>query len=119
VVADALSTRPSIYGMTDISVDLKVHLLVEYSKNRFACELMDGKIQDENFRIMDDIIYYKGQIFLVLESEFKGRVLKACHDLPLARHQGFVKIYMQVTERFTWRGMKNDVMHHVRGCSTC
>ena len=42
VVADALSRRPLVYAMTDISVDWKAHLLVEYSKNRFACELMDG-----------------------------------------------------------------------------
>jgi hypothetical protein len=75
VVADALSRRPSVYAMTDISVDWKAHLLVKYSKNRFACELMDGQVQDDNFRIMDDIIYYKGQIFLVLESEFRRRVL--------------------------------------------
>jgi hypothetical protein len=60
VVADALSRRPSIYAMTDISVDWKAHLLVEYSKNQFACQLMDGQVQDDNFRIMDDIIYYKG-----------------------------------------------------------
>jgi hypothetical protein len=93
VVVDALSRRPSVYAMTDISVDWKAHLLVEYSKNRFACELMDGKVQDDNFRIMDDIIYYKGRIFLVPESEFKRRVLQACHDSPLAGHQGFVKTY--------------------------
>jgi hypothetical protein len=37
VVADVLSRRPSVYAMTDISVDWKVRLLVEYSKNSFAC----------------------------------------------------------------------------------
>ena len=42
VVADALSRRPSIYAMTDISVDWKALLLVEYSKNRFSYELMNG-----------------------------------------------------------------------------
>jgi hypothetical protein len=69
VVADASSRKPLVYyAMTDISVDWKAHLLVEYSKNRFACELMDGQVQDDNFRIMDDIIYYKGRILLVLES---------------------------------------------------
>jgi hypothetical protein len=66
VVADALSRRPLVYAMTDISVDWKAHLLVEYSKNRFACELMDGQVQNDNFKFIDDIIYYKGQIFLVL-----------------------------------------------------
>jgi hypothetical protein len=44
IVADALSRRPSMYAMSDISVDWKAHLLVEYSKNQFACQLMDGKI---------------------------------------------------------------------------
>jgi hypothetical protein len=76
VVADALSRRPSIYAMTDISVDWKAHILAEYSKKKFACEVMDGHVQDENFRIMDDIIYYKGQMFLVPESTFRPRCYK-------------------------------------------
>jgi hypothetical protein len=42
VVVDALSRRPSVYAMTDISVDWKAQLLVEYSKKKFACEVMDG-----------------------------------------------------------------------------
>jgi hypothetical protein len=60
VVADDFSRRPSVYSMTDISVDWKAHLLVEYSKNKFTCEIMDVQVVDDNFRIMDDIIYYKG-----------------------------------------------------------
>jgi hypothetical protein len=71
VVVDALSRRPSLYAMTNISVDWKAHVLVEYSKNRFACELMDGQVQDNNFKIVDDIIYYRGRIFLITESTFK------------------------------------------------
>ena len=75
IVADALSKRPSVYAMTDISVDKKAHLLVEYSKNQFACQLMDVQIQDDNFIVIDDIIYYKGQIFLVPESALKAKIL--------------------------------------------
>jgi hypothetical protein len=60
VVEDALSRRPSVYAMTDISVDWKAHLLVEYSRNQFACQLLDEQIQDDNFRVIDGIIYYKG-----------------------------------------------------------
>jgi hypothetical protein len=41
---------------------------------------MDGQIKDDNFIIMDGIIYYKGRILLVLESAFKAKVLHACHD---------------------------------------
>jgi hypothetical protein len=57
MVADALSRRPSVYAMTDIPVDWKACLLVEYSKNKFSCEVMDGQVIDENFQIMDNIIY--------------------------------------------------------------
>jgi hypothetical protein len=42
VVADALSRRPSIYAMTDVSVDWKDLLVIKYSKNQFACQVMDG-----------------------------------------------------------------------------
>jgi hypothetical protein len=93
VVVDSLSRRPSVYSMIDILVDLKAHLLVEYSKNRFACDLIDGQVQDDRYRIIDDIIYYKGIIFLVPESLFKVKVLQEFHDSPLAGHQGFIKTY--------------------------
>jgi hypothetical protein len=42
IVADALSRRPTTCYLMEISTDRKSHLLVEYSKNKFACEVMDG-----------------------------------------------------------------------------
>jgi predicted metal-dependent hydrolase len=56
---------------------------------------------------------------LVLESAFKAKVLQACHDSPVAGHQGFVKTYRQVRERFSWKGLKEDVMRHIKECTTC
>jgi hypothetical protein len=58
VVAYALSRRPSPYSMLEISFEWKSHLLVEYSKNKFACELMDDQVQDDRYKLVDDIIYY-------------------------------------------------------------
>jgi hypothetical protein len=40
-VVDALSRRPDMCLLTEISADWKSHLVVEYSKNKFACEVMD------------------------------------------------------------------------------
>ena len=42
VVADALSRRSLGCSMMDICTDWNAHLLVEYSKNKFAYEVMDG-----------------------------------------------------------------------------
>jgi hypothetical protein len=113
-VADALSRRPSIFSMSGMSVDWKEHLIVEYAKDQFACQLLDMKIQDDNFRVINVLIYYKGQIFLVPGSALKAKILHACHNSPVAGHQGISKTYRQVRERFAWKGLKEDVMKHVK-----
>ena len=93
--------------------------MVEYSKDKFACKLLDGQIQDDRYRVIDDIIYNKNKIFLVPESPLKKKILQASHDSPLAGHQGFLKTYRQIRERFSWKGLKKDVIQHVRECSLC
>jgi hypothetical protein len=93
VVADALSRRPSIFSMTGVLVDWKDHLVMEYVKDQFACQLLDGQVQDDNFWIINDLIYYKVQIFLVPRSAFKAKILQACHDSLMAGHQGIGKTY--------------------------
>ena len=42
VAADALSRRPTSLSLMRIEPDWKAHLLVEYSKDRFACEVLEG-----------------------------------------------------------------------------
>jgi hypothetical protein len=44
IVVDALSRRPATCSLMEISADWKSHLFVEYSKNKFACEVMDGQM---------------------------------------------------------------------------
>jgi hypothetical protein len=67
-IVDALSRKPEICSLAEISADWKSHLLIKYSKNKFSCELMDHNIQDDMYKVVDDIIYYKGRIYLVPES---------------------------------------------------
>jgi hypothetical protein len=62
IVADALSRRPAACSLMEISVDWKSHLLVEYSKNKFNFEVMDGKIQDDRYRVIDNVIFYKDRV---------------------------------------------------------
>lgn len=65
IVTNALFRKPTICSLIEISADWKAHLLVEYSKSNFACESMDGKVQDDTYKVADDIIYYKDRIYLV------------------------------------------------------
>ena len=119
VVADALSRRPTTLSLRGMDADWKAQLLVEYSKDDFSCEILDGVVSDERYRVMDEIIYYQDWIFLAKNSKLKEKILLASHDSPLARHQGFTKIYRSIRERLSWKGLKEDVLRHVRECPIC
>jgi hypothetical protein len=55
----------------------------------------------------------------VPDSGLKKKILTAVHDSPLTCHQGFFKTYRQIRKRFSWKGLKQDVMRHVGECVTC
>ena len=47
IVADALSQRPS-FSLMDIAKNWKDMLLVEYAEDKFACDVLDGIMGDDN-----------------------------------------------------------------------
>ena len=65
------------------------------------------------------IIYYKERIYIVLESALKENIMEAMHNTPLAGHLGYFKTYRKIRERFTWKGLKDDVLKNVREGVTC
>ena len=69
--------------------------------------------------MIDDVIYYKDRIYLVLGSKLKERVMHASHKLPLVGHPSYMKTYRSICEIFSWKGLKEDVLRHVRECLTC
>ncbi|XP_057812846.2 uncharacterized protein LOC131026858 [Cryptomeria japonica] len=114
-VVDALSRRPSLAALcslSEISADWKSQLLVEYSKDQHACEVMDGLVLDDKYSVVDDVIYYKSRVYLVPGSQLKEWILHAYHDTPTARHPGYGKTYREVRERFFSKGLKDDVLRH-------
>ncbi|KAH9326380.1 hypothetical protein KI387_006558 [Taxus chinensis] len=54
----------SLCWSSEVSVDWRPHLLVEYSKDRHTCEILDGHIQDDNYRLEDEMLLYQGRLSL-------------------------------------------------------
>jgi hypothetical protein len=54
----------------------------------------------------------------VPDSGLKKNILTTIHDSPLVGHQCFFKTYRQIRERFSWKGLKQDVMRHISECVT-
>ena len=52
LVVDALSRRPSI-SLMDVAEDWKAILEVEYAKDKFACELFDGRRHDDRHKVLE------------------------------------------------------------------
>ena len=96
VVADALSRKPNLCSLTSISVDLKVSIILEYAKDSFATKILDKLVDDNRYKVVDELIYYKNMIFLVPGSKTKERILRAFHDTPLAGHQGYFITYKKL-----------------------
>ena len=71
---------------------------------------------DDRYRVINEIIYYRDRIFLTEGSQLKKKILQASHDSPLSSHQGFTKTYRAIRERFSWKGLEEDVLLHVREC---
>ena len=65
---------------------------------------------DDRYRVIDEIIYYRDRIFLNEGSQLKKKILQASHDSPLEGHQEFTKTYRTIRERFSWKGLKEDVL---------
>ena len=55
VVVDALSRNPTL-SLMEFLVDWKMQLVVEYSKNMFACMLLDGLIHDDAYNVINEFI---------------------------------------------------------------
>ena len=66
--------------MVDISEDWRHLILVEYAKDTWALGFIDGLIQNSDFTLVNEIIIYKGRIYLVPGSKVKRMVLRVYHD---------------------------------------
>ena len=101
MVVDALSRRLAALPLMSLDMDWRAQLLVEYSKDCFAYEILDGQVTSDRYRVMDEVIYFRDQIFLTVSSQLKKKVLRASHDSPLSGHQMFTKTYRANRERFS------------------
>lgn len=115
-MVDALSRKPTTLSLMSLDADWRAQLLVEYSKDHFAYEVLDGQISNDRCKVMDEVIYYRDKIFLTRTYHLKEKILHESHDSPLSGHQGFTKTYKAIKERFSWRGLKEDILRHVREC---
>ena len=122
VVIDALSQKDDEFKAYVISVAIPNWLdeiQGEYAKDPDTSALIDDPNQGPKFEWKNDILWYKGRIYLSPTSRFKTKVLIESHDSPAAGHVGFFKTYYNAKQSFYWKGMYKDIPKYVAECDTC
>lgn len=93
--------------------------MIEYIKDEFGQGILDGTVRNKRYIVREGLILKRNRIFLTPNSEMKEKVLHALHSIPLVGHPDITKKYKVVRERFTWKGLKQDVLRLVQECVQC
>jgi hypothetical protein len=64
----------------------------------------------------NDEICYKGNLYLIKQSQLKSTMLSELHATPIVGHLGFTKTYDRVKCSFFWDGMKKGIHTFVVEC---
>lgn len=67
---------------------------------------LDPLLQDDNWR-------------LVIPKDLRPQTMAECHDEPTAGHQGVLKTYKRMQQRYYWPKMRKDVATYVSRCDVC
>jgi hypothetical protein len=92
---------------------------IEHAKNTETCSIINDLTQYPKFEWKNDILWYKGRIYLNTNSKFKTKVLQEAHDCPAAGHAGFFKTYYNARQSFFWKGMSAYIQKYVAECDLC
>ena len=66
---------------------------MEYSKDLFACMILDDQLHEEGYSVRDGVIYYHSRIFLSRASKLKQKLLQVAHKYFLLSHTYSMKAY--------------------------
>jgi len=70
------------------------------------------------YRVDNGVVFHGDKETLVKSKV--ASVLKACHDNPASGgHFGRDKTLGKISQRYYWKGMKNDIRRYVNNCAKC
>ena len=91
-------------------------LLMEYSKDLFTCKVLDGKVMDEEYQVVNGIIYVHNQIYLTKYSRLKDKLLDTTYEVLLSNPTSFIKTCHTILDGFMWEYFKQEMHSHMSKC---
>lgn len=112
VVADPMSKKDEESILLAVSVVIPEWLneiQSEYVKDPEITVIINNIPDNSKFEWKNDILWYKGRIYLNSSSKFKSKILKESHDSLSAGDVGFFKTYYNARQSFFWKRMSRDI----------
>jgi hypothetical protein len=67
----------------------------------------------------DEILIYRGIIYVPNSQELKKLILREMHNVPYVGHPGYQKTIAAVKSQYYWPGMKKEVSDFISRCLEC
>ena len=122
IVADALSRKEEevqVYAVSMVIPKFLDKIQTKHAKITKVCSIINNINQYPKFEWKNDLLWYKGRIYLSANSKFKTKVCKESHHCPAVGHVGFYKTYYNERESFVLKGMNSEIHKYVAECDTC
>jgi hypothetical protein len=128
-VVDALSRRVhELHDRTIImyQVDLKDRIAeaskIDFHYKELVAKLQQGNLQQkiEEYKLdNDEILKYRGRIYVPNSQELKNMILGEMHNVPYDGHPRYQITIAAVKSQYYWPGMKKEVAYFISRCLEC
>jgi len=82
-------------------------------------QLLQDPISVPRYSLSEELLFYKGKIWLGSASKFRPLLLQEFHSSLVGGHAGVAKTLQRLSANFFWSSMRSDVHEFVSNCSTC
>ena len=73
----------------------------------------------KHWQIIDELIYYKNQLYIPNNAELRTQIANGCHDSQIVGHFGQDETIEIVCQDFYWKGLTAWINDYVRSCDEC
>ena len=96
---------------------------VERMRRRFTNrdQVVQDRLKDgeEGWSESDQIMEWKGRVYVPIDSKLREDIIREHHDSCLAGHPGQYKTHELIMRDYWWPGVLRDTRKYVEGCESC
>lgn len=120
--------QPHHFELNEISPDIASLLSTSLQNDEFANsviqalknnELRHSQIDLSECELLDNCLLVYGLYYVPDNESLRCKIIRSCHDSPIAGHPGRAATFELVTRNYWWPGMRKTIARYLRNCDTC